>query len=104
MLKEELRWIYAHCKDSRAAAGRLTDWCRLADVSDVKPLMTVANTIRSHWRGILAYWDTRLTTGRVEGFNNKIRWLIRRAFGTADDKYFFLKIFDLPKIRTDRQL
>lgn len=104
MLKEKLRWIYANCPDSASAAAELNHWCGLADVSEVGPVQKMADTIRSHWGGILAYWDTRLTTGKLEGFNNKIRWLIRQAFGYTDDEYFFLKIFDLPELRLDRDL
>jgi len=29
---------------------------------------------------------------------------VRQAFGYADEQYFFLKIHDLPKINTERQL
>ena len=104
MLKEKLRWIYANCPDSRSAAVELNYWCGLADVSEIGPLEKMAATIRNHWHGILAYWDTRLTTGRLEGFNNKIRWLIRQAFGYTDHEYFLLKIFDLPKISLQRDL
>jgi transposase len=104
MLKEKLRSIYRDCPDAESAATELKYWCELAEVSELGPVKTMADTIRNHWQGILAYWDTGLTTGRLEGFNNKIRWLIRQAFGYADDEYFFLKIFDLPKLRLKREL
>lgn len=104
ILKEQLRWTYQECVDADQAAVELNEWCRIADESEIGPLRTMANTIRQHWQGILAYWDTRLTTGRLEGFNNKIRWLIRQAYGYRDDRYFFLKIFDLPQVSLVRQL
>ena len=34
----------------------------------------------------------------MEGFNGKVPWLIKQAFGFGDFKYFRLKIFDLPSI------
>ncbi len=34
----------------------------------------------------------------MEGFNNKIRWLIRQAYGFRDREYFKLKIYQLPEI------
>jgi transposase len=104
MLKEKLRWIYSGCTDWESAATELANWCGLAKVSGIAPLATMARTIRKRWNGILAYWTTRLTTAKLEGFNNKIRWLVRQAFGYADEQYFFLKIHDLPKINTERQL
>jgi transposase len=36
----------------------------------------------------------------MEGFNNKIGWLNRQAYGYRDEEYFKLKIFDLPKRST----
>ena len=46
----------------------------------------------------------RLTSASMEGFNNKIRWLIRQAYGYRDEEYFRLKIFDLPNVKTERDL
>ena len=39
-----------------------------------------------------------------EGFNNKIRWLIRQAYGYRDYEYFRLKVFDLPNIKNKNEL
>ncbi|MBO4648948.1 MAG: transposase [Lentisphaeria bacterium] len=39
-----------------------------------------------------------LTNASTEGFNNKIRWLIRQAYGFRDREYLKLKIFQLPEI------
>ena len=39
------------------------------------------------------------SNARTEGFNNKIRWLIRQAYGCRDFRYFRLKIFDLPNLK-----
>ena len=40
----------------------------------------------------------------MEGFNNKVRWLIRQAYRYRDDEYFKLKIFDLPDIKISKDL
>ena len=40
----------------------------------------------------------------MEGFNGKVRWLIKQAFGFRDFKYFKLKIFDLPNTNTAARL
>jgi hypothetical protein len=40
----------------------------------------------------------------MEGFNNKIRWLMRQAYGYRDEEYFHLKIYDLPEIKTKKEL
>ncbi|MBK6942235.1 MAG: transposase [Planctomycetes bacterium] len=49
--------------------------------SRLKPFVRVARTIRKHFPGILAYVRERLTNAFVEGFNNLIRMIVRRAFG-----------------------
>jgi len=40
----------------------------------------------------------------TEGFNNKIRWLIRQAYGFRDLEYFKLKIYQLPEINCEKAL
>lgn len=104
-MKESLRNIYTLASDSPTAEMLLGEWCARAEVSKIPELKSMARTIRSHWSGILAYWRCdNLTSAGMEGFNNKIRWLIRQAYGYRDDQYFVLKIFDLPNLKTDRGL
>lgn len=103
-MKESLRNVYTLASDSYTAELLLTDWCAKADASAIPELGSMSRTIRSHLSGILAYWRCdQLTSAGMEGFNNKIRWLIRQAYGYRDDEYFVLKIFDLPNIRTDQE-
>ena len=40
----------------------------------------------------------------MEGFNNKIRWLIEQAYGFRDSEYFKLKIYQLPEISSVKEL
>jgi len=40
----------------------------------------------------------------MEGFNNKIGWLQRQTYGYSDLEYFKLKIYDLPKLKTIKDL
>ena len=98
MLKESLRKIYDHSESSPVAKIALEDWCEVADETGIAQMKTIAKTIRRNMKGILAYWDFNgLTNASMEGFNNKVRWLIRQAYGYRDEEYFRLKIFDLPK-------
>jgi len=43
--------------------------------------VTTARTIRKHRDGITAAIDRGLSNGRHEGLNNKVRLIIRRAYG-----------------------
>ena len=104
-MKECLRRIYSLATDEHMAELAFEYWCKLADESGIHCLKTMAKTIRRHMNGILAYWGERqLTSAGMEGFNNKVRWLIRQAYGYRDDEYFKLKIFDLPDVRISKDL
>lgn len=104
-MKEELRNVYKIAPDFFVAEYMLQRWCQLAQESDVMELHTMANTIMTHMDGILAYWTCNgLTSAGMEGFNNKIGWLNRQAYGYRDDEFFNLKIYDLPNIKIEKSL
>ena len=63
------------------ARRALEDWLAWASRSRLKPFVKAAHTIRQHFEGIVAYFEERLTNGLVEGINNKLRMIARRAFG-----------------------
>ena len=50
--------------------------------------------IERHWDGIAAYSrpENKVSLGFVEGLNNKIRVIQRRAYGLRDEEYLRLKI------------
>jgi transposase len=59
----------------------LTEWSSWASHSRLPAFVKVARTIRTHLDDIVAYIRLRLTNGVVEGLNNKVRLLTRRAYG-----------------------
>ena len=63
------------------AMEQLDGWLKWASRSRLKPFVRVGRTIREHLDGIRAYIQERLTNGIVEGINNKLRMVARRAFG-----------------------
>ncbi len=67
----------------------------------LKPYEKFAKMIDRHWDGIAAYCkpENKVALGFVEGFNNKIRIIQRRAYGLRDEEYLKLKILTctLPK-------
>ena len=53
--------------------------------------------MEKHWGVILRFWRLDGATNVVlEGFNNKVRMMLRQAYGYRKDEYMMLKIFDLP--------
>ena len=102
-IKEELRNIY-RCTSASKADLKLRRLIETAKETGVAELVKVAESIENHFDGILAFWHSnRITSAAMEGFNNKIRWLIRQAYGFHDEEYFHLKIFDLPTLKTVKE-
>jgi len=105
MFKEALRSIYRQSKDSYHARMAFHRWCKLAEETKIPELMTIARTIRDKLEGIVTYWTFRhISNAKMEGFNNKIRWLIKQAYGFRDREYFKLKIYQLPEISSEKLL
>lgn len=102
-LKEDMRAIYSEAKDAAEATTLLTAWIAKARASKVREMVSMAETVATHLEGILGYWKFRkASNAATEGFNNKIRWLIKQAYGYRDYRYFRLKVFDLPNLKTTK--
>ena len=88
----DLPWIY---HDDREAVGG-----ECACEGHFKP--PSGHEHNEHWEGIAAYCkpEKKIAMGFVEGVNNKIRVIQRRAYGLRDEEYLRLKILTcmLPEI------
>ncbi len=60
-------------------------------------LIDFAYMIATHFDGITAYAIYGISSGRIEGINNKIKTLRRQGYGYPDDEYFFLKLLDMSR-------
>lgn len=60
----------------------------------LRPYEKFAAMVDRHWDGLAAYChpENKVALGFVEGLNNKIRVLQRRAYGLRDEEYLRLKI------------
>jgi transposase len=85
-------WAWKFFQNWRSALR----WQRL------KPYQKFARMIEKHWPGIAAYCqpENKVSLGYVEGLNNKIRVIQRRAYGLRDEEYLRLKVLTctLPEI------
>jgi transposase len=97
-LKELLRHFWEQ-PTKAAAAVWLDEWCGLARASGIRVLHTFANTLQGHRFGLLAWWDHPISTGPLEGTNNKIKTMQRQAYGYRDREFFELKIFAIHEAR-----
>ena len=80
-LKEALRAVFAGDLPIGDVMDLLDRWCSRAQRSRIPEFVKTAATIRKHKDGITAAIERKLSNGRHEGLNNKIRTMTRRAYG-----------------------
>lgn len=102
LLKEQFQIFWAYTSPTRAAAF-LDGWCARTMRSQIEPMKKVARMLRSH-RDLLLNWFRAkglISSGPVEGFNNKAKLTIRRAFGfrtfRAIEVALYHSLGDLPE-------
>ena len=97
-LKEDLQQLW-ECSSQAQAERFLELWCAQAESSGIKILMKFAQTLRACRNGILAWYDYPISTGPLEGTNNKIKLMQRRAYGYRDLNFLKLKILGAHETR-----
>lgn len=102
-LKEGLREVWQQTTKEQAETV-LMDWVKQAQGSKIKQLVKMANTMMAYRTGILAWYDCHISTGKVEGINNKIKVMKRVAYGFRDEEYFKLRLFALHDCRITRNV
>ena len=101
LLKESFGQLWAYRRE--AWAWRFFEnWKAALRWQRLKPYEKFVRMIARHWDGIAAYCrpENKVSLGFVEGLNNKIRVIQRRAYGLRDEEYLRLKILTcmLPNI------
>ena len=86
-LRESLQAIYAS-PERQVAEAELDWWCGWAARSRLSPFRKLAKTVRQHRDGILAYFDTHLTSAAIEAVNGIIQLAKRMARGFKNFVYF----------------
>jgi transposase len=97
-MKEDLRRFWEQ-PGKRFATTFLDGWIRRATASGVKALQEMAKTLAAHRSGLLAYYDVMISSGPMEGTNNKIKTMKRQAYGFRDLAFFKLKILAIHETR-----
>jgi transposase len=90
-MKEDLRRFWEQ-PGKRFATTFLEGWIRRAAASGIKVLQQMARTLAAHRSGLLSYYDVMITSGPMEGTNNKIKTMKRQAYGFRDVEFLKLKI------------
>jgi transposase len=94
IIKEDLRMFWAQ-ETKEKAKEFIHTWCVEVRSLANRHVTTMANTIEKRLEYILAWYDHPITTGPLEGLNNKIKVLKRSAYGYRDQGFFGLRILFL---------
>ena len=92
-LREELTAIFNQSQSVAQAERRLTAWMRKVQRDDLDCFDGFIKTLSAHWQPILNYFDERVTSGFVEGLNNKIKVLKRRCYGIKKVSTLFQRLW-----------
>ena len=91
VLKDHLKLIY-YCNDRQKAKKTLDDWCEMAGQIEHPSVKGFIRRLRFFEYGILNHADYPIGTSKLEGVNNKIKVIKRKAYGFHDSEYFALKV------------
>lgn len=91
-LKEAFQLFWGY-KQPWRAEQYLSKWIRSAMRSKLEPFKKFAKMLRAHLEGILPWTTIRLSSGAVEGMNNKIKSISHRSFGFRTAEYFIAAIY-----------
>jgi transposase len=92
LLKEEFRTICNKAQNREQAARFLRAWiCKVKFTGDTR-LLKFVNTLLNWWDEFLNYFIDHITQAFVEGINNAIRTIIRRAYGFRNFDHFRLQV------------
>jgi len=93
LMKEDFERFWSY--KSPYFAGRfLHEWCVRAMRSKIEPMKKFVGTLRNH-RELLMNWfkSQRLSSGIVEGFNNKVKLTVRKGYGYGSDEGLKITLF-----------
>ncbi len=102
LMREDFQrfWEYRY---PACAAKFLDEWCTRTMRSKIEPMKKIAKTLRRHRELILNWFraEGAISSGIVEGFNNKAKLAIRKAYGfrtaEATEIALYHQLGDLPE-------
>jgi transposase len=98
-------WTYS---SPIGASKFLRDWCKRANRSEIDPMRKIAKMLQRHEPLLLNWFEARgLSSGIVEGFNNKAKLTVRKSYGFKEVETISTALYhqlgDLPEpIRTHK--
>jgi transposase len=91
ILKEQFQTVYVY-KTEGWARRYLDRWCGMARESCLTPFIRLAKGFEKGMAQIVSYIKHRITSGKIEGFNNLISRFIHRACGITNLSYLYARL------------
>jgi transposase len=91
--REELTAIFNRPYSVSQAEKAIRAWCFKVQTSCLDCYDRFIKTLKKYWRYILNYFDDRISSGFVEGLNNKIKTIKRRCYGINKVSSLFQRIW-----------
>ncbi len=101
-LKEDIDQIWMQ-PTKQEGEKQLEYWCARARESKLPAMVKCANSLLAHRTGILAWYDKKVTNAMLEGTNNSVKVLKRKAYGYRDDEYFCLLLLAMKDETINKQ-
>jgi len=92
-LREELTAIFNRAETPEAGERWLLNWMDKVQKQNVTCFDGFLKTLKHHWTPIINYFADRVTSGFVEGLNNKIKTIKRRCYGIRKTSTLFQRLW-----------
>lgn len=99
IIKEHLDQAY-RSQDQVQMCAQIQDIIEICRGTENKRFIWFARLLGRHLTGIYTFAKHHISTGRLEGLNNKIKTERRQGYGYPDDEYFFLRLMEASRRKT----
>ncbi len=91
-LSHSLKMIYSQTKDKKVAYTKLAQWYNKVEKAGFSSFSTIADTIQTHYKAILNFFDNRSTNASAESFNAKLKAFRKTQRGVSDMSFFLYRV------------
>jgi len=81
--------------DRQSGKSWMRTWIEEAEASGIGAMVKMAKTLGDHGDGIPAYFKHRITSGPMEGMNNRVRTRMKVTYGLRDEEDLDLRLKSL---------
>lgn len=88
------------CNDYKRLGELINEIAAFCNATENRYFQRFAKLLLSHYTGIVSRAIYHISSGKIEGFNNKVKTMRRNCYGLPDDEYFFLKVMDISRAKS----